>query len=230
MTPLTTLILATASFVGTHFLLSHPLRPALAGKLGELNFLGLYSVVAMATFAWMVLSAWAMEPGIPLWLAPRWFFEWLAPLLMLFASVLLVGSLFGNPALPNPGGKVQAVRPATGVFAITRHPMNWAFIIWALTHIALSGTPENLTVATGILILTFFGSVLQDRKKQRLLGDAWRGWEARTSFIPFAAIASGRIPGKAAMPSAIALIGGALLWIFATYAHNYPVGPWRWIG
>ena len=87
----------------------------------------------------------------------------------------------------------------------------------------------NLVVATGILILTFFGSLLQDRKKEALLGDAWRGWEARTSLIPFAAVIGGRIPARAIWPGLIPLVGGVLLWLAATYFHTMPVGFWAWI-
>lgn len=228
MDPLTQLIVATVAFVGTHLLLSHPLRASLAGRLGETGFLALYSVVAIATLGWMVLAARAVPPMAPYWIAPPWFFAWGAPILMLLSSILLAGSLLGNPAFPNPGPKPPGVRPATGVFAITRHPMNWAFIIWALTHIALSGTPLNLVIATGILILTFFGSLGQDRKKERLMGDAWRGWETRTSFVPFGALLSGKIPWRAAWPGAVALVGGVVIWTLASWLHAMPVGPFFW--
>lgn len=229
MTPLTQLMLATAAFVGTHFLLSHPLRAALVRRVGEAGFLGLYSLVAAITLGWLAWTAWFMPPLTPYWVGPLWFYDWVAPLLMLLASILLVGANIGNPAMPNPKGGAAIVRPATGVFAITRHPMNWAFIIWALTHIVLSGGPANLVIAGGILVLTFFGSILQDRKKQTLLGDAWRGWEARTSFIPFATVVDGRIPLRAAWPGTIPLVGGIILWLAATYTHTMLVGLWAWI-
>ncbi|QLC21018.1 MFS transporter [Parasphingopyxis sp. CP4] len=228
MSPLTLLIIATVAFVGSHFLMSHPLRAALVGRMGETGFLGFYSLVSLVTLGWMVWVAWTMPAMAPYWVAPPWFFAWAAPVLMLIASILLVGSNIGNPAFPDPSGKAEIVRPATGVFAITRHPMNWAFIIWALTHIALSGSPMNLVVASGILVLTFFGSLLQDKKKEALLGDAWQGWEARTSFIPFGAIAKGRVPLSAAWPGFIPLIGGIILWVAASYFHTMLVGVWAW--
>jgi uncharacterized membrane protein len=229
MSSLSQLVLATVAFVGTHFLLSHPLRAALVRRVGETGFLGVYSLVAAITLGWLVWTAWFMPPLAPYWVGPLWFYDWAAPILMLLASILLVGANIGNPAMPNPKGAASIVRPATGVFAVTRHPMNWAFIIWALTHIMLSGGPANLVIAGGILVLTFFGSMLQDRKKRLLLGDAWRGWEARTSFIPFAAIIDGRIPARAAWPGTIPLLGGIILWLAATYFHTMLVGLWAWI-
>lgn len=229
MEPLAQLILAMASFVGTHFLLSHPLRAPIVRRIGEGPFLGVYSLVAFATLGWAILAARAVPPS-PAWIGPPWFWAWAAPLLMLLASILLAGSLARNPASPDPRPGPRAMRPATGVFAITRHPMNWAVMIWALTHIALSGDADNLVIASGLLVLSLFGSLLQDRKKEALLGDSWRGWEARTSFVPFAAILRGRIPLRAAWPGVGTIAAGAAIWAGATWLHAMPVGPWAWAG
>ena len=44
---MTMVILAGIAFLGTHFLLSHPLRAPLVARVGEQAFLGLYSLVAL---------------------------------------------------------------------------------------------------------------------------------------------------------------------------------------
>ena len=62
---MTQLIIALATFVGTHFLLSHPLRDPLAAKLGEAAFQGVYSVVALVTLGWAVLAFRAAPYGEP---------------------------------------------------------------------------------------------------------------------------------------------------------------------
>jgi uncharacterized membrane protein len=218
----TQLALATLAFVGSHLLLSHPLRAALAARLGERGFLILYSLVALATFAGIIVVYRQGSDAGALWVAPyRW---WpFASLLMLFASILLVGSLVGNPAHPGAGRKASAA--PRGVYAITRHPMNWSFILWALIHASLSGSPRNLIVAAGIFILALLGSIGQDRKKERLLGEAWRDWEARTSFVPFAAAVAGKVRWRDTIPGAIALTGGVVLWALATSYHAPLVSP-----
>ncbi|MFX7922504.1 NnrU family protein, partial [Acinetobacter baumannii] len=53
MDGLTLLALASASFVATHFLLSHPLRAPLVKALGAGGFMGVYSLVAFGTLGWM---------------------------------------------------------------------------------------------------------------------------------------------------------------------------------
>ena len=64
------LFVATTAFVGSHFLLSHPLRRPLTARLGERGFLPVYAVVALATFAWFVAAASNAPSGPMWWLAP----------------------------------------------------------------------------------------------------------------------------------------------------------------
>lgn len=182
-------IAAAIAFVGTHFLLSHPLRAPIVGRIGERGFLGLYSLVAFATLIWLALAYRAAPPAPLLW--PVGDASWaVASAVMLVASVLLMGSLIRNPALPE--AKTDTVPEARGVFAITRHPMMWAFALWGAAHILIYPDPSNIVVALAIILLALAGAALQDRKKEALQPDFWRGWEARTSYWPFAAIAAGR--------------------------------------
>ena len=224
MSPVASLALATLAFVGTHLAMSHPLRPALVARLGERGFMGLYSLISFATLGWMILAWRATEPEPGLWIAPLWWWP-IASALMLVASILLIGSLVRNPAFPHPGAQPRDIPAPRGVFAITRHPMNWSFMLWALVHISLSGSARNLIVASGILLLAFAGSLGQDRKKEALLGQVWRDWLARTSFIPFAALLQGRASWRSATPSWLALLGGLAVWALATSWHAPLVSP-----
>jgi uncharacterized membrane protein len=223
VSPIGCLALASAAFVGTHFLLSHPLRASVVARLGEKGFALLYTVIALATlFAmWWTYGAAAFVAPAPLWDAGQ--AGWIAAtLLMWLGAILFVGSLRRNPAFPRPGRLVQSIERARGVFAITRHPMNWGFAIWALVHIIANPTLASLIVSAAILILAIGGSVGQDIKKERALGEVWREWQARTSFVPF-----GR---GLAWPDVFAFVGGTALWLAATFAHGAlgyrPAGVW----
>ena len=212
------LALATIAFVGTHLAMSHPLRLRLVQNLGENGFRIVYSVISFLTLGWMIFAYRAVRNSSPLWIAPEWWWP-VASGIMLIASILLVGSLVRNPAFPHPGAEKQAARPASGVFAITRHPMNWSFMIWALVHLSLWGSPENLIVTVGILILSLVGSIGQDRKKLAAIGESWRGWMQRTSFVPFGALLAGRASWRAAAPGWVALAGGFAFWLAITWWH-----------
>ncbi|MFS0735579.1 NnrU family protein [Sphingomonas sp. 1P06PA] len=231
MSVLAWLAAATILFVGGHFLLSHPLRATLVGRMGEGPFLWLYSLVAFVGLGGMIWAGRAAPDGPLLWIAPPGAWD-LATIVMLLAAILLAGSLVGNPALPDPKGARAIPAEARGVYAITRHPMMWAFILWAIVHALLWGTAANLILSAGIFTLAFFGARAQDAKKRVLMGDAWRGWEAKTAFWPFAAQISGRSRWRAVVPGMVALGGGIAIWLLATAAHAWmggPVaGPWRW--
>ena len=181
MTGLTALMLASVAFVGTHFAMSHPLRSPMVGALGERGFSLAYIVVSLVTFYGMVHyyhPAFAGSPAV-LWSVGT--VGWIiGTLLMWLGSILFVGSLRRNPAFPNPGKTVTHIGEARGVFAITRHPMMWGFALWALVHVIVNPTPASLVVSAAIAILALGGAVGQDHKKQKLVGEPWRGWQSRT--------------------------------------------------
>jgi uncharacterized membrane protein len=221
------LALAAAAFVGTHFLLSHPLRSPMVARLGERGFAGVYSLVAIVTFVWMVRTYGpaSAEAPQPLWDAGRVGFG-AATILMWLGSVLFMGSLRRNPAFPSPGKPVTEIGEARGVFEITRHPMMWGFALWAVTHAIVNPTVASLVLCAAIAILALAGAAAQDAKKLNLLGAVWEDWRSRTSFIPY-----GRGLKSA---DGFALIAGTILWLGATWAHGalggQPAGIWAFLG
>ena len=223
MTGLACLALASLAFVGSHFLLSHPVRDPLVRRLGAGPFQGLYSLVALVTFGAMIWVYARLGDQAPLWFAGDAL--WLAAsVLMWIGSILFVGSFVKNPALP--GARLERGARPLGVFGITRHPMMWGFASWAIVHVAVVATPKALVFDGAILLLALGGSVGQDRKKAKLMGERFHEWSAQTAFIPFTR--------GVANPGAVALIGGTLLFFIATWAHgaigSMPAGFWRWVG
>ncbi|MEQ1640728.1 MAG: NnrU family protein [Novosphingobium sp.] len=229
MTPeLTNLIAASTAFVGTHFALSHPLRAPLARITGEKAFPALYSLFALATFGWMVMAFRAVgNEGSLLWYGGSDGTWAVATIVMLIASVLLVGSFIGNPAMPAPGAAALAAKGPHGVFHVTRHPMMWSFALWAVVHVLVNPSPRVVVLSLAVAFLALAGSHMQDRKKEVLMGAAWQGWEARTSYWPKLSAL-----GKAGM---VPWLGGIALWLAATWVHGWlifmiPAGVWRWVG
>ena len=219
MTPQAGLFLSCIAFVGTHFLLSHPLRRPLVQRLGERGFQGFYSVIALITFGAMIYfyRAIGREPE-RLWDAGE--AGWIAgAILMWLGSILFVGSFAKNPSLVGARGPSGG---PTGVFRITRHPMMWGFAIWAAVHLLVIAAPKALVFDGAIILLALAGAAGQDRKKARQFGENWHDWTAQTAFVPFTR--------GAGNPGAVALIGGTLLFLIATWAHPQPVGFWRWLG
>ena len=227
MTGMGMLALASVAFVGTHFLMSHPLRSPMVSALGERGFTSVYTLVSLVTFGWMVWAypdAKAEAPQL-LWDAGRWGFV-AATILMWLGSVLFVGSLRRNPAFPRPGKPIAHIDDPHGVYSITRHPMMWGFALWSATHAIVNPTRAGLILCAAIAILALVGAALQDAKKEKLLGDVWREWRSKTSFIPY-----GRGLKSA---DGFALTFGTLVWLGATWAHqalgSRPAGVWAFFG
>jgi len=218
------LLAASLTFVGTHFALSHPLRGPLTRAVGEGPFLGIYSLVALVSFGWMI---WAFleapAPDLPGAGDAAWV---LASALTIVALALFLGSFRKNPAFPDPTGRTMIPAAPRGVFLITRHPMMWGFALWAMAHIIVFWSMRTLILAGAILFLALVGAHLQDRKKQRLLGDKWRAWQAQTSYWP-------RLDRLGAPGAGLWLLA-VVLWLAVTWAHmpagGIPAGLWRWIG
>ena len=221
---------AAVAFVGTHFLMSHPLRAPMVARLGEGGFAGVYALVSFAALGWLAWAFWTAPVTAMLW--PVGDGLWVVgTVVMLLASVLLMGSLIRNPALPT-GGKAMAVPDeARGVFAVTRHPMMWSVALWGAAHILVYPVAKNIVVALAMIVLALVGSALQDRKKEALQPEAWPAWEARTSYTPFAAVLAGR--ARLGGFGLHTLAGGAVIWLAATWAHiplsGWAAGVWRWL-
>src|SRR3970040_1984404 len=126
------------TFAGTHMVLSSPpVRTRLIARLGDKAFLGLYSLIAFATFiplVWVYLGnrraaglVWnlASVPGV----------RQLAMLLAVLGIAMIVaGVLQPSPAL---AGMKQA-GGARGLTRITRHPLFMGISLWALSHLLLN--------------------------------------------------------------------------------------------
>src|SRR6185437_1210315 len=136
MGSISAVVAAAVAFVGGHFLLSHPLRRGLVRAIGEPGFQGLYSVVAIVTFGWLILAYRKAPLSAPLWPVGDGLWA-VATAFMLIASILLMGSLIRNPALPTGGRPASFPEAPRGVYAVTRHPMMWSFALWGLCHIAV---------------------------------------------------------------------------------------------
>ncbi|MDY7098174.1 MAG: NnrU family protein [Pseudomonadota bacterium] len=218
-----TLAAANVAFVGSHFLMSHPLRTPLVNALGAMGFQLAYSAVRFATLAWVYVAFKAAPPAD---LAGSGTIGWvIATALTLPAMVLFAGSLFGNPALPTPMAQEQARAEPAGVFKVTRHPMMWGFGLWALSHIVLFWSTRTLITAAAMGVLALVGARFQDAKKRGLMGDAWLSWESRTSYWPrwSAFFSVGLLPW----------IIGLILFAGFSWLHmplgGIAAGIWRWI-
>ncbi|MGQ7793327.1 NnrU family protein [Faunimonas sp. B44] len=202
------------------FLLAHVipaatgLRGRLIAALGRPLYIGLYAVLSLVLLGWVILAA-ARAPYIELW-PPSPATAAVPLIVMPFASALFGAAL----AEPNPlsvgfRGAPDAARIG-GVLAITRHPLLWAFLLWAASHLVANGDLVSVLLFGAFAIFAWRGMAVADRRARQKLGEAaWSQAARRTSALPFAALLAGRAPPlyttRSAVGAALGLVAYALL-------------------
>lgn len=159
------LIIGLIAFLGFHSIrvFAPGLRAGMIERLGRGPWMGLYSVISIAT---LVLLAYGfgmarMESGEPLYTTPAWMVH-LAVTLMLIALVLAVSS----------------VLPAGYIATRTRHPLITSVKVWALAHLLVNG--EAYSVVTFVAFLAWAVLLRIAVKRRARAGEqterAYVGW------------------------------------------------------
>lgn len=217
------LIGCCAAFVLLHFLLSAAgVKRQLQLAIGAKGFGAVYSLIALASFTGMIVF-YRTAPFIELWSPPRWT-RWTPVLVMPLALLLLVAG-FSTPS-PTAAGQDTNVKDARpiGILAITRHPAMWGFALWALSHLMTNGEVHVILVAASIFILAIGGAYHIDLRRKAALGADWDAYASKTSLLPFAAIAKGRVR---LVPSEIGIrrvLVAAVLYMLLFFAHPHVIG------
>jgi len=181
MTPTLMLALASAAFLATHFASSTPLRPALAARIGEWPYVGLYSAVALLTLGWMAW-AFAQAPREPLFSG----FREIAFVLMPIAFILLACGFYRNPTIVGFDRMLASADPARGMIRVTRHPIMWGFMLWAAAHVLALADLRSLIFFGTFIVTAGVGTLAMDARKRA--NPDWPRFAAVTSHIPFQAI------------------------------------------
>jgi uncharacterized membrane protein len=192
MDPLHELAIAASFWFAIHPLVAgSKLREVLVRRLGENAFRGVFALLSLAAISWLCI-AYSHAPCAPLWTAPRWVYY--APIAVIPPAFVLLAGAFTVPN-PTAAGSERALErdePARGVLRITRHPFLVAVATWAGVHALVNGNEASLWFFGSFLVTAVVGMRDIDRKRDRLNPDAYARYRARTSVLPFLAIAGGR--------------------------------------
>lgn len=218
----TTLLVAACAWVGLHVgIAGTAARTALARRLGEGGFRGLFSVLSVAAI-WFLVASYRRAPAVALWRAAPWL-DWVLVPLTGVAFVLLAASV----AAPNPTAVGAGPLPGTaprGIFAVTRHPMLWSFAIWSGVHVAGSGDLASVLFFGAFGVTALAGMPSIDAKIARRDPPGWARLAAATSIVPFAAIAGGRNRLDLRGIGWIAPLVGIGLWLGLLWLHHWVSG------
>ena len=185
MTAVTVIIALWVVFALTHVVLSsNPLRPRAVRLLGERLYQGLYSLVAFAIFAPLVLVysgnkhleplIWIIEPNLVI--------DTIVRIGNTIAVMLVVAGIFR----PSPTGVTGTpTRSPRGVQRITRHPLFMGVVLWALMHLLVNGFASDVAFYGGFVLFGLFGSWHQDHRQKALPDGAYAAFCEQSPFLPF---------------------------------------------
>jgi uncharacterized membrane protein len=201
------LALATAAFFGVHLIPVVPgLRARLIARLTRNGYRGLFSVLSIAAFGWLIVAHRGAD--IELWALGSW-----ARLIPLATMPVALGLLTLVYAAPDEAKK------------IVRHPMLTAVLLWALAHIVPNGDAASLILFGGAALYALVDMPLNDARVRREEPAVWDVRARTTSVVPFVALLEGRA-GR--LDSRRVLTRGVLpavvIYLVILFAHEFVFG------
>jgi uncharacterized membrane protein len=181
------IILLWLAFAVSHMALSSlKLRPRIVDVLGEKGFMGIYSLIALATFVPMVTVYFRNKHSGPMF----WSIAATPPIEigMIFAMGVAFIMLVAGSMTPSP--VAMSVAPdqhieVKGIHYITRHGVFMAVGLFGLVHLIPNGFASDIAFFAGFPIFAIVGCIHQDRRKLVTDSERYTSFHAATPLIPF---------------------------------------------
>ncbi len=133
-------------FVGTHLITSmRTLRAGIIGTVGEWPYKGIYALLSLGGVVLMVMAL--DKVNFTLLYIPPSYAKTIAPIFMLPAFILLTAAF-----LPS------------NIKRFTRHPMLWAFTLWATAHLINNGDLASFMFFGTFGAYSVFGMISQNAR------------------------------------------------------------------
>ena len=168
------------------------LRPWGEGKIGPRLYRVLFALVSLPLAVVLIvyffnhrydgLQLWQVQ-GVPMVQPTVWVLSAVS-FLFLYPSTF---NLLEIAAIDKP----QVHLHETGIIRITRHPQMVGQVIWCVAHTLWLGTSFTLLTSVGLVLHHLFAVWHGDRRLRARYGEAFDSLKARTSVVPFLAIARG---------------------------------------
>lgn len=214
-------LVACALFIGTHVAPRlFGLRQRLIAKLGRRNYMAGYSVASVTLLLWVLWSA-QRAPYVELW--PPSPARHAVPLLVMPLALALLGAglLRTNRLSISLRVAGDAGAQPDGILSVTRHPVLWAFLLWAISHLIANGDLVSAFLFATLALFSAAGMIALDRRSRGKLGDdRWNGQARESPLIPLAKGLPARLRREDCTGIAIglglyaAMLAGLHQWLF----------------
>ena len=182
-------LMAFTVFIGLHSIPAIPrIRTTLVSRLGHGIYIAIYSGISVLALAWLFHAALSLD-YVELWYPKAWqgIVTFLAAPLGLF---LVIGGLLSRNPFSTTARRGKGAPGA--IVTITRHPVLWGFLLWALGHIPPNGDSRSVILFGGFALFSAGAMLMFERRSRRNLGKDWSMLSQKTSVIPLGAVLTGR--------------------------------------
>ncbi len=107
---------------------------------------------------------------------------------------------------------------------ITRHPMLWAIVIFAASHLFANNDLGTIYLFGSFLAYGFIAMFTSDRKMRLGKPEKWAEVSAKTSIFPFLAIIQGKTNPPKGGAGRFAIGLGILLYVLLAFLHPFFTG------
>jgi len=225
---MTNLIAAAVVFLLLHLVVSGTrVRDAATDALGQGAYTGLFSLASVGLLVWLGIAyggVWHGPSDKAYWHATT-ATKWIQLIVQLIAFLFVVpGLTTRNPTAVAQEGALDSPEVVRGILRVTRHPFLWGVAIWAAGHLMVNGDIAGIVLFGTMLVLALFGTLSIDAKRERASRERWNAFAAKTSNIPFAAIAAGRQSLNVGEIGWARLVGALAVWAVILGAHPHVFG------
>lgn len=201
---------------------STPLRGVMRNALGENGYLGVYSVLAFIGLGLMIYGYSRAPHADFIWYPSATAYKVTKVILVFSLVSLALGLIARNPTAVKMEGALDD--GAQGVVKITRHPVQWGILLFAVGHIIANGDIASLMFFGTFAVVSFFGMFSMDARRRKDEDPRWQAFMDNTSMVPFAAIAQGKVKFTAADVNWGALLAGIALYAAVYWLHDFVSG------
>ena len=217
------LIIGCAGFLLTHLGISgSPLRKSLRGAMGEQAYLGIYTLLSFATLGLMIYGYAGVPHHDYIWLPSTSAYMVTKVLLFIALVTLVTGTLTKNPTQVH--GDAALDNEISGMLKITRHPVQWGILLFAVGHLIANGDTASILFFGTLVVVSLAGMFSMDARKRQEEDPRWQQFMQQTSMMPFAAIAAGRLSLSTADINWMGLVAGIGLYVAVYWLHDLVAG------
>lgn len=217
------LVIGCALFIFMHLFVSGtPLRGVLVGLIGEKVYLPLYSIGSFIGIGLMVHGYNDLPHSEFLWYPSKVTYVVTKSLMLLALVTLVMGTTMKNPTQAMNDKALD--EEVTGMLKITRHPIQWSILLFAIAHLVSNGDIASIILFGTLAAVSFIGMLAMDNRKRKEPDARWQTFMNATSMFPFAAILSGRTRFTMADMNWAGLVAGLALYAAIYWLHEFVSG------